>query len=303
MASIRVTQQLLVDRVLNNLSASSRRLLRLQDQLATGQRVNQPSDDPLAARRALNARAEIARNEQYLTNISTISPGLQATETSILTMVDLLQRVRELTLQGSNGANSQLQRDQIATEINQLLEQAVVQGNTVSNGRHVFGGTRTTSPAFTPTRNPQGEITAVAYAGNDEEISIEISDGVRVVSNLTGQDVFLANADTFQMLISIRDNLRAGNLDGLQSDLQTMQTVSDQFLAATARIGATTNRVEQVDATLRTVNIQLTKLISDNIDADFAEVTINLNLQSNVFTAALQAGARVIQPSLLDFLR
>lgn len=307
MGSIRVTQGILVDRVLSNISAANLRLLKLQDQLATGQRVNIPSDDPLAARRAINARSEIAKNDQFLTNISTITPQLSETETAVLTSVDILQRVRELSLQGASDTNGQLQRDQIAIEINQLLESLLVQSNTVTNGRYVFGGTRTLNPAFEATRDAAGEVTNIAYAGNNEKIKIEISEGITVDTNIPGDDLFTptdpGSVDIFQVLIDIRDNLRAGDANALQTRLGELDVAEDQLLISTARLGATTSRIERVDANLRDVNIQLSDVLSDNIDADFAEVTLNLNAQSNAFQAALNAGARVIQPSLLQFLQ
>ena len=307
MAAVRVTQRLLVDRILNNLSDQSRELLKLQDQLATGRRVNKPSDDPLAARRALNAQNEISANNQYITNISTISPGLLESETTSLSVVDMLQRARELTLQGANGTNAQEQLDQIAIEVNQLLEGVLNQGNQITNDRYIFGGTRTSNPPFVATRDASGEIISVAYEGNDEDILIEISEGVQVVSNATGESVFQSTSastvDIYQMLIDVRDNLRAGDSNGLQTRLEELTMAQDQLLLAVSRLGATQNRINRVEDNLSVVNVQLQEVLSDNVDADFAEVTLNLNAQFNAYQAALNAGARVIQPSLLDFVR
>ncbi|MBI2433656.1 MAG: flagellar hook-associated protein FlgL [Candidatus Hydrogenedentes bacterium] len=306
MGSVRITQQLLVSRVLNNLNDQQRRILALQDQLSTGQRVNQPSDDPLAARRAIAAQAEIAKNEQYLTNISNAGPGLTETETALLTVVDILQRANELALQGASGAIDSEQRDQIATEINQLLESMLVQGNQTANGRYLFGGSRTLDAPFVATRDGSGEITAVAYEGNDTKVSIEISEGVRVEVNETGEDVFTqtisGTVDIFQTLIDSRDNLRADDLDALQTRLAELDLAQDQVLVAVSRVGAVQNRLDDTEANLSTISVQLEQVISDNIDADLAEVIVELNAQSNAFQASLSAAARVIQPSLLQFL-
>src|SRR6056297_3545013 len=122
----RITQRLIVDRILNDLNLQGRQLLDLQDQLATGQRVNKPSDDPLAARRAISALTEVSANNQYITNISTIGPYLVETETAVTTSLNLVQRARELTLQGASSTNAQEQRDAIAEEIDEVLEQVLV---------------------------------------------------------------------------------------------------------------------------------------------------------------------------------
>jgi flagellar hook-associated protein 3 FlgL len=306
MGAVRTTQRLLIDRVLNNLTLQQRKKLALQEQLATGQLVNRPSDDTLATRRAVSARTEVTKNEQFLTNINSLGPGLRETETSLTTMVDVVQRSRELALQGASGTNSQLQRDQLAIEINQLLESTLVEGNHVANGRFIFGGTVTKSAPFVPTRNADNEIISVAYIGNEETFRLEIQDGIQVDANEPGSRVFTAagvsGADIFQTLIDIRDNLRAGDAAGMQTRLDELGSAQDQLLISIARVGSIQNRVEQVDSNLQDINLQLLDVISDNIDADYAETIVELNAQSNALEASLNAGARVIQPSLLNFL-
>jgi flagellar hook-associated protein 3 FlgL len=307
MGAFRVTQRLLVDRVLTNLGSQNRAILRLQEQLSTGQRVNRPSDAPLDARRAISARAEINKYEQYLTNISTAGPQLTETETTVQTVIDRVQRARELALQGASGTNAQTQRDQIAIEVNQLLEGILVDGNHQTNGRYIFGGTRTLAPPFEATRDANGEITAVTYVGNDTRFELEIQDGVRVPVNQSGSDVFgttgLPGVDAFQMLIDLRDNLRANDQTGMQARLTELDLADDQLGLALAGVGSVQNRMNGVEAELRTQITQQQQVLSDAIDADIAEVIINLNAQNNAFQAALSAGANVIQPSLLDFIR
>ena len=303
MGAQRVTSGLIVQRTLNNLNAQTRRILQLQDQLSTGRRVVRPSDDPIDARRAVNVRALISQNEQYLSNIDDISPFLTETTSTIQRVVDVLQRVRELTTQGASETNGQDQLDAIAAEINQLLEDTVDSGNHQTNGRYIFGGTRTRNAPFTVTR-VGGEITAVNYVGNQERIEVSVSDGSRVVVNEPGDSVFQSSVDVFQVLIDIRDDLQAGNQASLQNvRLAELNTAIDQELLPLARVGAVQNRLERVAFNTEDFVIQLEKLLSEKVDADFAEVMVDLNSQSNAFQAALNAAGRVIQPSLLDFLR
>tara|TARA_R110001592_G_scaffold42248_1_gene137263 strand:- start:590 stop:1513 length:924 start_codon:yes stop_codon:yes gene_type:complete len=307
MGAVRTTQRLLIDRVLSDLSIQQREILRLQEQLSTGQKVNRPSDDSLATRRAISAQGEISRNEQYATNISTTSPGLVATDSALTTTIDVIQRVRELTIQGSSGTNAQLQRDQIAIEVDQLIESLLVQANSISNERFIFGGTVTLSPPFEATRDVDGQITGVNYLGNDQTFSIEIQAGIQVAANEPGSKVFAAagtgGQDIFQTLIDIRENLNSGDVAALETRLTELSAAQDQVLVSTARIGATQNRLERVDSNLQDINLQLLGVIADNIDADFAKTIVELNAQTNSLQASLDASARVIQPSLLNFLQ
>ena len=303
MGSLRVTQGMIVARSLSDLNRQTRRLLELQEQLATGLKVNSPSDDPLAARRAVNIRSVIAKQEQYITNISSAGPLLAESGTSLQTVVSVLQRANELALQGATGTSSQTQMNALAIEVNQLIEATLTEANHQTNGRYVFGGTRTLDAPFVATRDAEGQITAVTYQGNDEAIEIGVTDGISVQINETGEDAFLSGQDVFQTLIDIRDNLLSGDKTSLQTDrLTELGDAQDQLLISMAAMGATQNRLETLTTNTEASVDQLRVTLSDNIDADYAETVVNLNAQSNAYRAALEAAARVIQPSLLDFI-
>ena len=304
MGAMRVTQGLMVTRALNDLNLQTRRLLQLQEQLSTGLKVNRPSDDPLAARRAVNVRSLIAKDQQYQSNISGASPQLAESSTALETMVSAVQRARELTLQGATGTSSPLQMKQISIEVNQLLESVLTEANHQTNGRYVFAGTRTLTPAFVPTRDAQGQITAVTYQGNSQSIPVAVADGASVNINETGDHAFQSQQDIFQTLIDTRDNLLAGDKTSLQNQrLTELSKCQDELLVSMAALGAVQNRLDTLTANTDDYIQQLKSVLSDNIDADYAETVVNLNAQSNAYTAALNATARVIQPSLLDFLQ
>lgn len=300
---LRVTQNLITQRVLANLNRQTRRLLALQDQISTGFRVNRPSDDPIDARRAVSVRQLITQNEQFISNIVDVQPVLTESTEIFGQAVDLVMRARELTLQGANGTNSQEQRDAIALEVNQLLETMLGFGNHQTNGRFIFGGTNTLNRPFVETR-VGGEISTVAYEGNSEHIATMISRDLTVEFNETGDAAFQGMVDVFALLAGIRDDLRAGNTANLGTmRLDELESAQDQLLLSQARLGAVQNRVDRVTQNLEDFTVQLQEVLSEKIDADMAEVFVEFNAQSNAFTAALNASARVIQPSLLDFVR
>lgn len=299
----RVTQGMMVQRSLNNLNQQLRHISVLQEQLATGLRVNRPSDDPIDARRAMNLRTIISKNEQFQANIFDSSPHLEESASTLLNIVDIVLRALELTTRGANETLAQPQLDAIALEIDELLEAAVVSGNHRTSNRSIFAGTQTLADAFDVTR-VAGQITAVTYAGNDQSIEINISDGVRTGINVTGADAFQSNVDIFAMLIGIRDDLLAGDQASLRNvRLAELETGREQTLTAVAQIGAIQNRLERVSNDLQDFNIGFQELLSEKIDADFAETVLGLTVAETAFRAALNATARVIQPSLLDFIR
>jgi flagellar hook-associated protein 3 FlgL len=304
MGALRVTSSIMVMRVLDNISDQTRRILELQEQLSTGRRVNSPSDDPIAARRAINTRTLIEKNEQYISNITAVGPHLLETDTSISTVLNFTERARELALQAGNDTVNQEQLNALALEVDQLLEGTLVTANHVTNGRYIFGGTRTLQAAFDETRGASGEITTVAYQGNTDDITVTISDGVQVTVNDNGEQVFQADVDIFESLIGLRDDLRAGDRNSIrETRITELTTARDQLLRRQARIGSVQNRLDRTEFELEDFNLQFEELLSRTVDADFSEVIVNLNAQQNSFQAALNAGASVIQPSLMDFVR
>lgn len=302
MVTTRVTQNLIADRTLNDINQLLGRISTLQEQLATGQRVNRPSDDPIDARRAISIRALISENEQFLSNISDIQPQVQESGTTILDAVANLQRVLELTTQGANEVNAQDQLDSIALEIDGILEGVFALSNTRSNNRTIFSGSRTLADAFSATR-VGGEITAVTYDGNTSVQDVNIADGVTIGVNLPGSDVFQSNVDVFDLLIGIRDDLRAGDQANLRNvRLDDIREALDQLLFSEARVGSIQNRLDRTASSLEGAVIEFEQQLSDKVDADFSETILNLNVSQNAFQAALNAGGRIIQPSLLNFL-
>ncbi len=299
----RITPNIIAQRTLRDVSAQLGRISNLQERLSTGSRVNRPSDDPIAARRAVNVRVLLQKNEQFIGNIDDIRPQLADSESALQGIVSIFQRALELTTQAANGTNGQEQLDAIAFEIDGLLESAVTAANTRTNGRSIFSGTRTLGDAFLVTR-VGGEITAVAYQGNDQVASIDISDGAQVAVNIPGSQAFLDTVDIFATLIGIRDDMRAGNQASLSTTrLTQIQDALDQALRGLARIGATSNRLDRASNGLHDGTVQLKALLSDKIDADFADTVLNLNIALNAYEAALNAAGRILQTSLLDYLR
>ncbi|MBI5094103.1 MAG: flagellar hook-associated protein FlgL [Candidatus Hydrogenedentes bacterium] len=304
MGGLRITPGLIRQRVLSNLHNQEARVLDLQEQLSTGLRVNRPSDNPVDARRAINAQTSIQKNDQYVRNISSAGPQLEETVTVIQNVANSLQRARTLTLQGANGTNSADQRTALAAEINQLLEGLLTSANHQTNGKYIFSGSKTLTPAYNATRNVSGEITAVTYQGNDSHYQITTGDGATSTINQTGQETFQSSQDVFQTLIAIRDNLRAGDTNSLQNArLTELSTIQSQLSNAVARVGAVQNRLANVSSDLDTFTVQYRQLLSDSVDADFADTMVNLNAQQNAYQAALNAASRVVQQSLLDYLR
>ncbi len=184
----RITQGMLYRQSLmdirNNLLGST----RLQSQIASGIRVNRPSDDPTAMLRILPLKNELRSLEQSLDNIDLARETLNTGTAALEDASSIMQRVRELTVQGANGTMSDSDRQSIAQEIDQILGQMVSVANSARAGRYIFGGTVSDVPPFELREDAGGA--SVVYNGNDRTLSVDIAPGVDTELNIPGDDVF-----------------------------------------------------------------------------------------------------------------
>ncbi|MBI3968727.1 MAG: flagellar hook-associated protein FlgL [Chloroflexi bacterium] len=295
---MRVTNRMIQDTVITHISLNARRVEELESQLTSGKKISRPSDDPPAVVRALAFEAGITAGEQYLRNMDMSLAWLHATDATLESGTQLLQRARELAVQGASDGQSSQQRDAIAGEIDQILEQMVVIGNSSLRGQRLFAGLKTDANPFTLNAGPP---TTVSYAGDSGQMVREIDSGTTVQINMPG-DSFLPQV--FTALIDLRDDLRAGNSTAVgSSDLGAIDTAMDRLLEVRSDVGARVNRLENAVERQELIQVRLQELLSKTEDVDMAQAISNFALQENVYKASLAAGAKALQPSLLDYLR
>lgn len=307
--STRITQATMTRQLLGDLNDAMARVNRSQQELASGKRILRPSDDPVGTQRALISRSEIAATKQYSDNVSQAQGWLQTTDTALGDISDLLQRARELTVQAANGTNDASDRAAIAAEIDQIVSAVKTAANTSFGGVYVFGGTAVTAPPYDTTSVPPVDT----YTGDDGAVVREIGPGVSVqVNTLVDQAPapLLGNGSGDSGLLATLRGIAAHLRGDTDTDVTALQTTDLKALDANldtvnqsrAVVGATLNRLASATARLDATQETATQLLSDNEDVDYAQAMLDLSSQSTVYQAALQTGARIIQPSLLDFL-
>ncbi|QHS23292.1 flagellar hook-associated protein FlgL [Virgibacillus sp. MSP4-1] len=298
---MRVTQSMLSSNFLRNLSNSYERMGKYQEQLSTGKKVNKPSDDPVVAMKGMNYRTELTEVQQYQRNLGEVHTWMDNSDAAMDKMTKALQRTRELAVQASNDTYEEGQRANIAKEVRQLKEHLIDLGNTKVNDKHIFNGTSTTNPRFDKDGNLD---TANA---NNEAVNIEVSDGVKIRVNTNPSNIFV-DSETGQSMMQALENfatdLESGKTgDQLDDHIENIDGFINQVVNERASLGARMNRVEMIENRLNSQEITTTQVLSDNEDVDVEKVIMNLKSQESVHRAALSTGARIIQPTLMDFLR
>lgn len=292
---MRVTQSMLTNNMLRNLSNSYERLGKYQDQLNTQKKITKPSDDPVVAIKGMRYRTDLAEIEQFQRNLSEAYTWMESSDDAMDKMTHALQRVRELTVQASTGTNGPDEKANIAVEIEQLKEHIATIANTKVGNKYIFNGTNTTEAPVDSAAN------TIPSASND--VLLEVSKGVQMNVNVKSTDLLKgSNAnDLFTELDNLINDL---NSDGdMGNYLDSIDSHLSNIIANRADLGARYNRIELIDDRLGSQEVIANKIISENEDAEMEKVIVNLTTAEAVHRAALGVGAKIMQPTLMDFLR
>jgi len=302
---MRISNATLRNNVMRNLHASLREMSEAQRKMASGRTVQVPSDNPIVAGRLLNINATMAESAQFQTNVQDGIAWLNMTDVTLDAVGEALHRAKELTLAGANSTLPPEVREFNAREVDQLLRHVVSLANSSFDGsRSLFGGTHHGGLPFATTELPDGTITIDTLGPTEGRgaISYEIMRGIEMQVNTPGEALF-HGGNVFGALETARNALRASPTADIQLALADLDQALSTVLDALATVGARQNRLEMAEMRYDEERVTLTALRSKLGDVDMAEAIMNFNVRESVYQAALGAAARVMQPTLLDFLR
>lgn len=328
---MRVTQNSNFDTVRESISRSKQRMEKLQGQYATLKKLNTPSDDPVGAAKVLEVRTEKVNNDQFQSNAKLAEAFLNNSDHALGEIAELVARAKEIALSQSSGVSTNEDtRLGVAEEVTQLYQQAVAAANRRIGDRFLFGGYRTQRPPV----DPEGR-----YQGDDGEMMSEISRGIFLSMNVPGVEAFNTNAkessdgqklygntdgsaaidkgefqaktennsqenvNVFDEIQNLRIALLTGDLDGIRNTLERFDQVHGKLISVRAKIGSRIHGLQGTSEALDRHNITNAQLTSALEDADMAQVVSDLAKEETVFRSALSSSQKLMQPTLLDFLK
>lgn len=298
---MRVTSDMMMRGMLKNYRNNLAKLDRYNNQLGTGKKILKPSDDPSSTTLQMGLLSELRRIGQYAENVQAGVTWLENTDVALREVGDVIHRLRDLAVRGGSSTLAQDSRDALAEEVDEQIDHLIQVGNSKVGNRYIFAGTRTTVPPMEKHLDADGRISSVSYAGNSGSIGVEVASGVTIDVNIPGSDVF---SDVLDAAINLRDKLFAGDLDAVGgSCLSDLDNATEIVLQQRAIVGAKSNRFELTESRLGEIEANSKALLSEVEDIDVAELIMNLRMQEVVYEASLNVGAKVIQPSLLNFMR
>jgi flagellar hook-associated protein 3 FlgL len=297
----RITTQMTASMTLNDLQQSLNRLDTTQQQLSSGKKLNQPSDDPYGTSQAMSLNGQLSSLNDYTNNIGDGTAWTQQATTSLGNVDSMVQRVRELVVQASNGTYSQSNLNASASEVNQLIDAIKQEANASYNGQYIFSGTSTgTAPYQTgSTDTYQGGTGSVTrLIGPNTTLSVSTN-----ISSLLGNGQASGDGGLLDTLRTIASDMQSGNTGAIGgADLKNLDANFGTLTQMEANVGAISNRLTLASTRIEQLQNSDTAALSNVQDADMATVAINFSTEQAAYSAALKAGANIVQSSLLDFL-
>jgi flagellar hook-associated protein 3 FlgL len=296
MAITRVTQTMLSTRALTAIQGTLGALSKTQEQLSTGRVLNRPSDNPTDTTAAMRVRSARADQQQFARNGNDGLGWLNTIDSTLQTVVTKVQRAQQLALQGANAATSSPDsRLALASEIDQIRAGLISDANTKYLDRPVFGGLTSGGVAFDATGQ---------YVGVPGSVNRTVANGTKVAVNVDGTTAFgPAGANLFDQLAALSNDLKTGNQAGIVAGVTNMKVAAGRAVSALSDVGSRANRIQSAVQKAKDADIGLSSQQTQLEDVDIARASVDLQMEQVAYQAALAATAKVVQPSLLNFLR
>jgi flagellar hook-associated protein 3 FlgL len=303
--SERITSSMVTGSTLNDINSALTALERSSSELSSGKSILQPSDNPYGASRVVDLQSQLDGLQSYASNAQDGISWENTASGALSNINSVVQRVRELLVQAANGTYNQSDRNSIATEVSQLTETVKQDANTQYAGQYVFSGTATSTAPY-----QQGETDT--YAGNSETIARAVGPGASVtissnISSLLGNGASSGDGKLLDVLRTISQHLSGGTTEDVNalgtSDLKSLESSMETLSQLQANSGSAIDQLRMASSRIEGLQTSIEKTLSNTEDADVAKTSIAYSNEQAAYSAALHAGATIIQESLLNFLQ
>jgi len=298
---MRVATNTVSDTIVRQIQQLSAQQTKLQGQVASGQRISQPEDDPAAVGRVLNLESDLRQVTQFGKNADNALATAQASFSGLQGIKKISDRAGELATLGTGVLGSDAMKA-YGSETDQLIEQAVQAANTRFNGNYIYAGTATDTPPITVQRNAAGQITSVSYVGNSAQAAVPLSEATNVTPSTDGT-TNAGMADFINHLVSLRDALNSGDTTAVAATQPGLTTSEDMLVSAIADNGGVQTRIQAAQAQQSDRVTSVNTLISSEVSADLPTTVVKLNQAQTAYQAALQTAASITHLSLLDYIK
>jgi flagellar hook-associated protein 3 FlgL len=290
----------MVPDILADLQQSQSTLNTTLQEVATGQSVSVPSDNPTAAASMVQNTVDTANVDQYTQNVTGVQSMVQTADTALSGVVTSLNKAISLGTEGANGTNNASNLQAIASQVQGILSGVVEAANTAYGGIYLFGGTNnSTTPYTSSATSPSG----YAYNGNTDTNSVAIGDDTTIQANLPGSQIFSDPAnDVLGSLSSLITALKSGDSTAIGNATDAVTSALNYVSQQRVFYGNVETQLSSQETYLQQETVTLSSQKTSLIGADMAQVATELSQAETAHSAAEAAAAKVLPDSLLNYL-
>ena len=293
MSIVRSTNSYLFGLIRSRLGQQSLEINKLEEQAITGRKINRPSDAPAEMVQVNRLREELANQDVYDTNSQWATSLLGLVDQTLEEVTNLGKRASEIAVQMTSEHYNDVDRAAAATEVGALRGQVLILANSELGGRYLFSGDAYDAAAFD---------SAGTYQGSSDTPEILVGEERWVQSGWDGSDVFQGSVDSFQVLEDLETALNANDPDAVFALLDDLEEVTEQAISWRQEAGWEYNNADDALALSESLRTELAGHLSSAVDANIAEVYLQLEEARNSYSAALQVAAGGMGDSLFDVL-
>ncbi|MBN8047976.1 MULTISPECIES: hypothetical protein [Paraclostridium] len=310
---MRITNSSMIRNHMYDVQEGLQRMDNLNRQIDSQKQINRVSDDPHKAIKIMNLNNEIKYAEKHNQNVEEVVGWMNNTDANLEEFGTLLGDIKNSILKVGNGTYSDEEMKAIQAEMNEKIKALGETLNTTHGGRYMFGGTSVDEPPV-QIEEKDGVVTLKLNPNiNSEDLKAEISDGINLDYNVSASEIF--NKDGKNYLDSINDlskimNDIANGVDVEDNKKELLgdvkQNIDDFFnhtVDTRTKFGVKVNTAEKIKDLNDENILNMKGVLSLEQDVNYVDKFIELKSAEMVYNASIQVGAKLIQPSILDYLR
>lgn len=297
----RITNNMIINNFLANFTRSQKSLNKYMEQLTTGEKFSRISDEPIYAVKAMKLETILQFNEKYIENAEEGINWLNVTDKALDDVVKTLRKLQDSAVRAANGSLTPDDRQKIQQEVLQLKEHLIDVANSRYGNAYIFNGTETKLQPYVNAASTDPDDYLANGSISDGKLTREVGAGIIIDINVTGAEIGFAQI--FADLQAFSDALEYDDTETLQTMMGTIDKHIESVLGARAQVGSRQNRLELTVDRFESQEIAYADILNNTKGVDIAETIMKLKNEENVYRIALATGARIIQPTLMDFLR
>ncbi|MBY6951989.1 flagellar hook-associated protein FlgL [Clostridium botulinum] len=320
---MRITNKMMANSFMTDMNNNLENLNRINQQSSSGKNFSKPSHDPAGVIRSMQLHTGIDANKQYNKNISNVINWLDVTDTALDQIGKQLGKIRDKLEEAGNAGYGETERKALKDEVNGIIASMSQTLNTNFDGKYVFSGTRVTGKPTGIQKDGTTKNNSIDYINKDGSMPLdpagdeykqmngklkaEISEGVVMEYNVTAMEVLQGDVDLRKLLENIVKHLDSNDQSEINKlygeDLGNIDKALDNVLRIRAEVGAKQNRMEAAKEMNKETNFNMTEILSNIEDVNYAEKHMEFAVLQAVYISSLQTSAKILQPTLMDYLR